>query len=143
MSALFHLAFPVTDLERTRAFYGDVLGAHEGDATDHWVDFELFGHQLSAHRVETMPEYGATGVVDGKRVPIPHFGLVLHWRDWERMIERLRLHGQSFLLEPQIRFANRAGEQGTFFLYDPFGNALEFKAFRRPEEIYQRPPKPE
>jgi extradiol dioxygenase family protein len=124
----FHLAFPVTDLAATRAFYTDVLGCREGRRSETWVDFDFFGHQLSAHLT---PKSGAiTGVVDGRTVPIPHFGVILRWTDFQRMAERIRERGTQFLVEPTVRFEGQIGEQATMFVLDPSGNALEFKSYR-------------
>ncbi len=136
----FHLAFPVTDLESTRAFYGRLLGCPEGRSAERWVDFDLFGHQISAHLVSTdgaPPQMEATtNAVDGDDVPVRHFGAVLPWERWEALAERIRESGRSFLIEPHVRFRGEVGEQGTFFLRDPSGNALEFKAFRDPRRLF-------
>jgi extradiol dioxygenase family protein len=136
MVSPFHLAFPVTDLQAARHFYVDVLGARAGRHTDTWIDFDLWGHQLSAHKVAAMPVYEDRGLVDGVKVPLPHFGVVLDWRDWERLIERVRVAGQPFLLEPLVRFRGEPAEQGTFFISDPDGNALEFKALKQREKLF-------
>lgn len=128
MAASFHLAFPVRDLAATRSFYGDLLGCRMGRTAPTWQDFDFFGHQLSAHVSEA--PMANEGKVDGGTVPIPHFGVVLDMGDWEALIRRLRAAGAVFFIDPQIRFPGEPGEQGTFFLRDPSGNALEFKGFR-------------
>jgi hypothetical protein len=127
----FHLALPVTDLGATRRFYTDVLGCETGRESDRWLDLDFFGHQLVLHRVDPAEHpAAATNPVDGHDVPAGHFGPVLDWADWEALAERLRAHGVEFVIEPYVRFAGKAGEQGTFFVRDPSGNHLEFKAFR-------------
>lgn len=136
MTPRFHLAFPVTDLDAARDFYVQVLGARAGRATETWADFDLDGHQLSAHRVERMPPAAGLGHVDDREVPIPHFGLVLQWSQWESLSERLRARDVQFLVEPRVRFAGQPAEQGTFFIADPDGNALEFKAPRRADALF-------
>lgn len=124
----FHLAFPVDDLAEARRFYGDVLGCPEGRSAEHWVDFDLYGHQLVAHYSATHP--GRTvNPVDGDDVPVPHFGLLLEPAQWHELAERLEAAGTEFVIEPHTRFAGRPGEQSTMFVLDPAGNALEFKAF--------------
>jgi len=125
----FHIAFPVHDLAAARAFYGEVLGCPEGRSADTWIDFDLFGHQIVAHLAPDRPAIAAHSEVDGKRVPVPHFGVVLSMKDWEALAERLRAAGTRFVIEPYIRFKGQVGEQATMFLLDPSGNALEFKAF--------------
>jgi len=67
--------------------------------------------------------------VDGHDVPVPHFGIVLEWQSWQDLAVRLAERAASFVIEPGIRFRGAVGEQATFFLYDPSGNALEFKSF--------------
>ncbi|MCP1676860.1 extradiol dioxygenase family protein [Natronocella acetinitrilica] len=137
MSNAFHLAFPVTDLDTTRRFYEQVLGCERGRESEHWVDFNFHGHQITAHLVDQMPQV-PTNHVDGKQVPVQHFGLILEWDDWEVLAARLRDQAVTFIIEPTVRFAGKTGEQGTCFLLDPAGNALEFKAFRRPGEVFAR-----
>jgi hypothetical protein len=139
MTAPFHLAFPVHDLAAARAFYGGVLGCPEGRSAEAWVDFDFFGHQLVAH-LRQAPAPASRHAVDGDAVPVPHFGVVLPWDEWERCAERLRAAGTPFVIEPRVRFRGGAGEQGTLFVRDPSGNALEFKAFRDPSRLFARDP---
>lgn len=139
MSALtpFHLAFPVHDLEEARAFYTKLLGAGTGRESDHWIDFDLFGHQIVAHYKEGMVADNMTNAVDGDAVPVPHFGVVLQMDDWKAMAERLEAAPDiKWVIKPRIRFKGEPGEQGTFFLLDPSGNALEFKAFSDFDQIF-------
>lgn len=123
----FHLAFPVDDLQRAREFYAGVMGCPEGRSSDHWIDFDLFGHQIVTHLT---PKTASTACneVDGTAVPIPHFGVVLRMSEWTELAERLRGNGVEFIVEPQIRFKGEVGEQATMFFLDPSQNALEFKA---------------
>jgi len=135
----FHLAIPVYDLAAARAFYGDLLGCAEGRSSDRWVDFDLYGHQLVAHLVENpgLPDPDAgENPVDGHDVPVPHFGAVLAWDAWHALAERLRAAGTRFVIEPYVRFAGETGEQATMFLRDPSGNALEFKSFKDPAQLF-------
>jgi len=133
----FHLAFPVSDLAAARTFYGDVLGCAEGRSSEEWIDFNLYGHQIVAHLVEPRGEArSGSNVVDQQDVPVPHFGVVLTMADWRELADRLRGRGVKFVIEPQIRFAGKVGEQATMFFHDPSGNALEFKAFADPEQLF-------
>ena len=125
----FHLAFPVTDLAAARRFYGEYLGCAEGRSADDWVDFDFFGHQIVAHKVAAAQMTDATSLVDGHQVPVRHFGVVTDRAAWQALADRLRAAGQRFVIEPYVRFKGEPGEQATMFLLDPFGNALEFKAF--------------
>lgn len=135
----FHLAIPVHDLAAARAFYGNLFGCEEGRSDPAWVDFNLFGHQLVAHLDRSArPHVQASNAVDGHEVPVPHFGVVLDWTAWHDLAARLRAAGVHFVIEPHIRFPGTVGEQATFFLYDPSGNALEFKAFADPRRLFAR-----
>ncbi|MEX1026381.1 MAG: VOC family protein [Planctomycetota bacterium] len=139
----FHVAFPVDDLEATRDFYAGALGARVGREAERWIDFDLFGHQLSAHLMPGVAALAAssasaTNEVDGDAVPVRHFGAVLAWPRWESLAARLREHGVRFRIEPRIRFRGEVGEQGTFFVDDPSGNVLEFKTFRDPARLFAR-----
>ncbi|MCB9890955.1 MAG: VOC family protein [Planctomycetes bacterium] len=136
----FHLAFPIDDLESTRRFYVDILGCAVGREASTWIDFELFGHQISAH---VRPRRSATGKafenpVDGDEVPIPHFGVVLEWHEWHTLRDRLVAANTSFVVGPRIRFEGQVGEQATMFFRDPSGNHLEFKSFRDPRSLFAR-----
>jgi extradiol dioxygenase family protein len=133
----FHLAFPVRDLASTRAFYGELLGCPEGRSAERWVDFDFFGHQLSAHLSEASTSV-PTNEVDEDDVPVRHFGVVLSMERWEALAARLRERRVAFLIEPRIRFRGEVGEQATFFVRDPSGNALEFKAFADPARVFRR-----
>jgi uncharacterized protein len=132
----FHLAFPVHDLEATRHFYADVMGCAIGRSSEAWVDFELYGHQLSAHLRRDSRGIDLHNPVDGHQVPIPHFGVILPWEAWQALADRLQAAGVEFVIEPYVRFAGLPGEQGTFFFLDPSGNALEFKSFKDPKKIF-------
>ena len=135
----FHLAFPVYDLAASRQFYGQVLGSSEGRSCDQWIDFNLFGHQIVAHLVPRS-EVAATqsNSVDRDAVPVPHFGVVLQMADWHQLAERLRGLEVEFVIEPKVRFVGKVGEQATMFFLDPSGNALEFKAFADPEQLFKK-----
>jgi uncharacterized protein len=141
MSSLqpFHLAVPVHDLAAARQFYGGLLGCPEGRSSPEWVDFDFFGHQLVAHLDKTRASRSAiSNDVDGKDVPVPHFGVVLDWDHWHRLAKTLQDGGVHFGIEPGIRFQGQVGEQATMFFFDPAGNALEFKAFRDPSRLFAR-----
>ena len=127
---LFHLAFPVTSLEKARAFYGGLLGCREGRSAPDWVDFDFYGHQIVAHLAPDEAGHRSTNAVDGDNVPVRHFGAILPMADWERLAAKLKAAGQAVIIEPHVRFKGEVGEQATMFLLDPCGNALEFKAFK-------------
>lgn len=128
MKNLFHLAFPVNDLESAREFYGGVLGCEEGRSSEHWVDFNLYGHQIVTHLSATTSAT-VSNHVDADDVPVPHFGIILPMEEWRTLADKLRSSGIKFIIEPKIRFAGEVGEQATMFFLDPSGNALEFKGF--------------
>jgi uncharacterized protein len=134
----FHLAIPVHDLAAARAFYGTLLGCPEGRSDACWVDFDFYGHQLVTHLDPARRPPTHHNRVDGEEVPVPHFGVVLEWRQWHELAARLRARGVSFVIEPGIRFAGQVGEQATMFFYDPSDNALEFKAFKDPTRLFAR-----
>ncbi len=134
----FHLAFPVTSLERARAFYGDLLGCQEGRSSDEWIDFDFFGHQIVAHLAPDEAGHVATSAVDGHNVPVRHFGVVLSMPEWQALADKLRAAGTRFVIEPYVRFKGQVGEQATMFFMDPCGNALEFKAFADRAQLFAR-----
>lgn len=133
----FHLAIPVNNLEACRTFYREVLGCSEGRSSNHWVDFDFFGHQLVIHYKESISEE-ISNPVDGKEVPIPHFGVVLDMDSFEKLSVKLIEKNISFIIEPYVRFEGETGEQATMFFKDPSGNALEFKAFKNMDQLFTK-----
>ena len=134
----FHLAIPVDDLAHCRRFYGEVMGCPEGRSSERWVDFNFYGHQLVIHEVEGHAGLAGRNPVDGEAVPVPHFGVVLGMEEWKALRDRLVEAGMKFEIEPQIRFAGEVGEQATMFLFDPAGNALEFKAMADASRLFAK-----
>ncbi|WP_143959209.1 VOC family protein [Litoribacter populi] len=134
----FHLAFPIRDIEETREFYQNLLGCEIGRSTDKWIDFNFFGHQLSAHVKPEELQQAKSNEVDGKNVPVRHFGAILEWEAWQELADKLKAYGIDFIIEPYIRFEGEVGEQATMFFLDPSGNALEFKAFQDREQIFAK-----
>lgn len=135
----FHLAVPVWNLEVCRVFYRDILKCKEGRSSDHWVDFNFFGHQLVIHHKPKEDETNHyVNKVDGEQVPVPHFGIILSWENFKIFSEHLKHKKVKFIIKPYIRFKGLAGEQATLFFYDPSGNALEFKAFKNSFHIFSK-----
>ncbi|SNT00449.1 hypothetical protein SAMN06265795_111105 [Noviherbaspirillum humi] len=134
----FHLAFPVHDLDTARHFYGEVLGCPEGRSSPHWIDFDFYGHQIVTHLVEKPAQPAGQGHVDGKEVPVPHFGVVLPMEAWQALAQRLERAGVEFVMKPQIRFPGQPGEQATMFFLDPSSNALEIKAFKDLSQLFAK-----
>lgn len=134
----FHIAIPVHNLNECRIFYRDVLELQEGRSSDHWVDFNMFGHQLVIHYKPKSTEELHTNLVDGKNVPVPHYGVVLPWDTFESFSQKLKSKAISFVIEPYVRFKGEVGEQATMFFMDPAGNALEFKAFKDINQLFAK-----
>ena len=132
----FHLAIPVDCLDKARNFYGSKLGFEEGRSDNHWIDYNFFGHQLVCHIGEL--NKSNNNEVDGKDVPIPHFGIILEWGDFDSFSSKLKTENINFIIEPYLRFSGLPGEQKTMFFKDPFGNALEFKSFKQDSEIFNK-----
>lgn len=134
----FHLAIPVTNLAQANAFYGTLMGCEQGRSSEQWIDWNFFGHQLVTHLVAAMPILPEPNEVDSKAVPVPHFGVVLSMSEWKALAHKLVAAEQAFVIEPYIRFEGKVGEQGTFFLFDPAGNALEFKGFTDDSQLFAK-----
>ena len=132
----FHLAIPVSNLEKSRQFYQDILGCSIGRSSDKWIDFNFFKHQLVIHQSKSIQEQKYNSV-DGHDVPIPHFGVILDWEQWHKFSNRIKDQIQ-FVIEPYIRFKGQKGEQATMFFLDPDNNALEFKAFKNDKMIFEK-----
>jgi extradiol dioxygenase family protein len=135
---LFHLAFPVDDIEKARAFYGGLLGCTEGRSAEDWIDFDFYGHQIVAHLAPHEVGHRVTSAVDGHDVPVRHFGAILPMDEWQRLADKLTDAGTKFVIEPYVRFKGEAGEQATMFFLDPCGNALEFKSFADMSQLFAK-----
>lgn len=134
----FHLAFPVDDLAKARAFYGGLLGCPEGRSSAEWVDFNFYGHQIVAHLAPGEIGHHSTSAVDGDNVPVRHFGAILAMGEWQKLADKLVRAGTKFVIEPHIRFKGQVGEQATMFFLDPCGNALEFKSFQDMSQVFAK-----
>ena len=134
----FHLAFPVIDLEKTHDFYHNLLGCPIGRTSDRWIDFNFWGSQITAHLVDADDAEASTNHVDGKNVPVKHFGAILKMDEWKALAEKLKSAGIEFVIEPYVRFKGEAGEQATMFFLDPSGNAVEFKSFQDFGQIFAK-----
>ena len=138
MDKPFHLAFPIKDIEITKSFYSNFLGCEIGREDKKWVDFNFFGHQLSAHVKPDELKLAKKNAVDGKDVPVRHFGVVLGWDEWHDLSKKLKKLKVKFIIDPYIRFKGEVGEQATMFFLDPSGNALEFKSFKDSSQIFAK-----
>ncbi len=138
MTNLFHLAFPVHDLDAARDFYAGVLECQEGRSSECWIDFNLYGHQIVTHLSPELAGTRSTNHVDADSVPVPHFGIVLPMDEWKILAEKLKAKEVEFVIEPKIRFAGEVGEQATMFFLDPSGNALEFKGFNDFSQVFAK-----
>lgn len=134
----FHLAFPVNNLAETKSFYQDKLGCRVGRESQTWIDFDFFGHQITGHLNHDMSHLAATNEVDGDNVPIRHFGVILDWNDWHKLVAKLRTISIPFIIEPHVRFQGQIGEQATVFFRDPSDNTLELKSFKDPSQIFAK-----
>ncbi len=134
----FHLAIPVDNIANARRFYTGILGCRVGRESAHWIDFNFFGHQVTAHLIPDKVSNVPTNPVDGEAIPVRHFGIVLPWDNWQALVEKLDNQNITYLIRPTIRFKGEAGEQATLFIRDPSGNALEFKSFRDDQKLFAR-----
>ena len=133
----FHLAFPITDIEKTKKWYINTLGCTIGRESEQWVDFNFFGHQISGH-LAIESNTSSKNEVDKKKIPIRHFGIILSFSEWESLVTRLKNLEIDFIIKPYMRFKGKKGEQATLFIKDPSNNYLEFKAFKDDGMIFQR-----
>jgi extradiol dioxygenase family protein len=131
----FHLAIPVLNLEESTEFYESILGCSRGREDEHWIDFNLYGHQLVCHLSDSAA-IQMNNPVDGDNIPVPHFGVILDFKEFDSLAERLKKNKQEFIVEPHVRFKGEPGEQRTMFICDPSNNAIEFKAFANLDSLF-------
>lgn len=134
----FHLAIPVDDLDAATVFYCDLLGCGTGRTASRWIDLNFFGHQVTLHLVDAAAKLSDSNAVDGDKVPVRHFGIVMETNKWLALAARLKAANADFLISPRVRFKGETGEQSTMFVRDPAGNALEFKSFADPSRLFAK-----
>lgn len=134
----FHLAISVNNFESCKIFYKEILGCKEGRSSDHWADFNFFGHQLVIHFEKSRINSSNSNLIDGKEVPVPHFGIILKWNDFNNFADSLTKKKVKFIIKPYISFKGLVGEQSTMFFKDPSENALEFKSFKDTKQIFTK-----
>ena len=93
---------------------------------------------LKRHLQWRLSNENSVNLVDGDKIPARHFGVILEWSKWELLQNRIKKYEYLFLVKPKIRFKSKPGEQGTFFVNDPSGNALEFKAFKNDSMVFKK-----
>ena len=133
----FHLAFPVYDIKKTIDWYVSYLNCSVGRKSKKWVDFNFYGHQISAHLIDKKNKKDKINLVDGKKIPSRHFGIILEMNDWKNLVTYLNEKKVKYVIKPNIRFKGQIGEQATFFIKDPSNNVLEFKAFQNDNKIFE------
>ena len=133
----FHLAFPVYDIQKTIDWYVSYLNCSVGRKSKRWVDFNFYGHQISAHLIDKKNKKDKINLVDGKKIPSRHFGIILEMNDWKNLVTYLNEKKVNYVIKPNIRFKGQIGEQATFFIKDPSNNVLEFKAFQNDNKIFK------
>ena len=133
----FHLAFPVYDIKKTIDWYVSYLNCSVGRKSKRWVDFNFYGHQISAHLINQKNKKDKINLVDGKKIPSRHFGIILEMNDWKNLVTYLNEKKINYVIKPNIRFKGQTGEQATFFIKDPSNNVLEFKAFQNDNKIFK------
>lgn len=136
MNSPFHLAILITNIQKAREFYVNILDCKEGRFTDTWIDFDFYGNQLSMHLTQSVPKATNFGYVDGVAVPIPHYGVILTIDQFERISKKLVSSKTHFIIPPQVRYKNKGEEQRTMFLQDPFGNNIEIKGVFNLNDIF-------
>lgn len=131
----FHLAIPVDSLENARQFYGDLLGCQQGRSASTWIDWNFFGHQLVTHKGTPIGQIDHNEV-DGHTVSSFHFGVIITPDQWQDLATHMAKNNVTFVMQPTTRFKGLPGEQYTFFIQDPSGNTLEFKAFENMNQLF-------
>lgn len=110
----FHFAFKVKDIESTYKFYHNILKCKVGRQTKDWIDFDFYGHQLSAHITRKIDPLDYCGHVDNIEVPIPHFGCILSSKQFEDAKSNLIAYNVEFIVKPQVRYKGSIGETTNY-----------------------------
>jgi len=126
---IFHLAIPVKELDETKDFYLNVLGATIGRENEKWLDILMWGHQITLHN---RPDEVLAKDEQGMR----HFGVVLPWEEWKALAASLQEQNSVFLAEPEVKYSGEVNEQAKMFLQDPSNNIIEMKAYRNFDKVF-------
>ena len=133
--ALLHLSIPIDDVDTSLAFYRDLLGCRATRVQDNRIDFDFFGHHLVAQLSEAESAHKSVLIGDGD-YPLRHFGVIVEPHAYRRVLDSLQDAGTAFAMAPRTIFAGTLREQCVFLVYDPSGNALEFKALPEPRNVF-------
>jgi extradiol dioxygenase family protein len=132
---MLHLSIPIRDVTASLAFYRDLLGCTATRIRDDRIDFQFFGHHLVAQLSEVESAHRSV-TIGADNYPLRHFGVIVRPDAYEQALERVRKAGVPFAMNPTRIFAGTPREQSVFLIYDPSGNAIEFKALDEPEQVF-------
>ena len=135
MTSTFHLSLPCLEIEKTKVFYINILGATSGRERDNWIDINLFGNQITFIKSGTYDFSFKNYKLDGNILPSFHFGVILSNPDWKKLYQKLKLV-TTFYLDETKYFLNKKGEHNSFFVTDPNGFIVEFKRFKEGNSIF-------
>jgi|TARA_R110000787_G_scaffold22588_2_gene65437 extradiol dioxygenase family protein len=135
MKAPFHLALPCKNLEQTKLFYKDVLGAQIGRTRNNWIDVNLFENQITFTEAGSFNFEFKNYRLGEKILPSFHFGIIIDVDLWGKLYSKLFEMDLEVTTEATF-FENKAGEHLSFFIKDPNGYMIEFKSFKNYGEIF-------
>ena len=135
-ATLFHFSFAVDNIDRARAFYGELLGCPEGRKLPGRADFNFYGHHIVAHVSPEDVIADKCRKLAGDATPLHHFGVVTTLEDFERIADRLTKGGVDFINKPAVRQQGTVREQMLMTVRDGCGNAIEFKGLKNVADVY-------
>ena len=136
MATKFHLALPCLNINSTRAFYHELLGAQIGRSSVKWIDVSFYNHQVTFTESGPFNFESGSYAFHGQVLPSFHFGVILDNQEWNRVLQLLK--SQSIKIVSKVTFLrDKTGEHQSFFVKDPNGYTVEFKCFSNPEEVFK------
>lgn len=136
MATQFHLALPCVNVNQTRFFYIDILGATIGRSAVKWADVNLYNNQITFTECGPFKFECKSYNFNGDILPSFHFGIILEKTEWEQVYNRLI--SKKYDIVSEVKFLeNKTGEHQSFFIKDPNDYTVEFKCFKNSNEVFE------
>jgi hypothetical protein len=136
MAAQFHLALPCVNVNKTRTFYVETLGATIGRSAVKWTDINLYNNQITFTECGPFKFECKSYNFNGDILPSFHFGIILEKEEWHSVLERLK--SKKHQITSEVKFLeSKVGEHNSFFVKDPNDYTVEFKCFVDSKAVFE------
>ena len=111
---------PCVNIENTRKFYIDILGAKEGRSAEKWIDIDFYGTQLTFTNTGDFEFKDKNYRLSNQVLPSFHFGVIVDMDTWDILYSKLSENHFDVTIEFAF-LENKVGEYLSFFSTAPDG----------------------